>query len=150
MQFYKFLIKLIVVLFFSSSQAALLSGELDFSDKSKDHKNHLDQLIEKDINNLNTFQRNHIDDDSKKIDYIIPKNSAIVASNLMEIVLDPDRKYPMPITLVTELPVPTVFTSKLSPITQPLLDVSGVIIELGFESPKAVLMEAFVFPPLPI
>ncbi len=36
---------------------------------------------------------------------IIPKNSAIVASNLMEIVLDPDRKYPMPITLVTELPV---------------------------------------------
>ena len=105
MQFYKFLIKLIVVLFFSSSQAALLSGELDFSDKSKDHKDHLDQLIEKDINNLNTFQSNHIDDDSKKIDYIIPKNSAIVASNLMEIVLDPDRKYPMPITLITELPV---------------------------------------------
>lgn len=106
MQFYKFLIKLFVILFFSSSQAALLSGELDISDKSEDHNDNFDKLIEKDIYNLSTFQRNNIiDNDPKKLDYIIPKNSAIVASNLMEIVLDPDRKYPMPITLVTELPV---------------------------------------------
>ena len=66
MQFYKFLIKLFVVLFFSSSQFALLSSELDISDKSKDHKDHLDQLIEKDTNNLSTFQKNNIDDESKK------------------------------------------------------------------------------------
>ena len=106
MQFYKFLIKLFVVLFFSSCQAALLSGELDISDKSKDNNNNFDKLIEKDINDLSTFQRNNeMEDDLKKLDYVIPKNSAIVTSNLMEIVLDPDRKYPMPITLVTELPV---------------------------------------------
>ena len=106
MQFYKFLIKLIGVLFFSSSQAALLSGELDISDKSKSDNDNFNKLIEKDISNFSTFQRNNIiDDDPKKLDYIIPKNSAIVASNLMEIVLDPDRKYPMPITLITELPV---------------------------------------------
>ena len=106
MQFYKFLIKLFVVLFFSSSQAALLPGELDISDKSKDNNDNFDKLIEKDINDLSTFQRNNeMEDDLKKLDYVIPKNSAIVTSNLMEIVLDPDRKYPMPITLVTELPV---------------------------------------------
>jgi len=106
MQFYKFLIKIFVILFFSSSQGALLSGELDISDKINYHNNNFDKLIEKDINNLSTFQSdNIIDDNPKKLDYIIPKNSAIVASNLMEIVLDPDRKYPMPITLVTELPV---------------------------------------------
>ena len=52
MQFYKFLIKLFVVLFFSSSQAALLSGELDISDKSKDNNDNFDKLIEKDILNL--------------------------------------------------------------------------------------------------
>ncbi len=51
------------------------------------------------------MQEKTFDYDSEELDYIIPKNSAIVASNLMEIVLDPDRKYPMPITLVTELPV---------------------------------------------
>ena len=106
MKFYKFLIKLLVILFFSTSQAALLSGELDFSEKSEDHNDNFDKLIEKDINNLSTSQKKNItDDDSKKLDYIIPKNSAIVASNLMEIVLDPDRKYPLPITLITELPV---------------------------------------------
>ena len=105
MKFYKLLIKLLVILF-STSQAALMSGELDFSDQSKDNNNDFDKLIEKDINNLSTFQSNDIeDDDTKELDFIIPKNSAIVASNLMEIVLDPDRKYPMPITLVTELPV---------------------------------------------
>ena len=106
MQYYKFLIKLFVVLFFSSSQAALLSGEVDISNQSKDNNNNFDKLIEKDINDLSTFQRNNkMEDDLKKLDYVIPKNSAIVTSNLMEIVLDPDRKYPMPITLVTELPV---------------------------------------------
>ena len=105
MKFYKSLIKLLVILF-STSQAALMSGELDFSDQIKDNNDDFDKLIEKDINNLNTFQSNDIeDDDTKELDFIIPKNSAIVASNLMEIVLDPDRKYPMPITLVTELPV---------------------------------------------
>ena len=106
MKFYKFLIKLLVTLFFSTSQAALLCGELDFSDETKDHNDNSDKLIEKDINNLSTFQSNNIiDDNPKKLDFIIPKNSAIVVSNLMEIVLDPDRKYPMPITLITELPV---------------------------------------------
>ena len=106
MRFNKFFIKLLVILFFSTSHAALLSSELDISDQSKDNNDNFDKLIEKDINNLSTFQNNNvIDDDPKKSDYIIPKNSAIVASNLMEIVLDPDRKYPMPITLVTELPV---------------------------------------------
>ena len=105
MKFYKLLIKLLVILF-STSQAALMSGELDFSDQSTDNNNDFDKLIEKDINNLSTFQSNDIeDDDTKELDFIIPKNSAIVASNLMEIVLDPDRKYPMPITLITELPV---------------------------------------------
>ena len=105
MKFYKLLIKLLVILF-STSQAALMSGELDFSDQSTDNSNDFDKLIEKDINNLSTFQSNDIeDDDTKELDFIIPKNSAIVASNLMEIVLDPDRKYPMPITLITELPV---------------------------------------------
>ena len=105
MKFYKLLIKLLVILF-STSQAALMSGELDFSDQSTDNNNDFDKLIEKDINNLSTFQSNDLeDDDTKELDFIIPKNSAIVASNLMEIVLDPDRKYPMPITLITELPV---------------------------------------------
>ena len=105
MKFYKLLIKLLVILF-STSQAALMSGELDFSDQSTENNNDFDKLIEKDINNLSTFQSNDIeDDDTKELDFIIPKNSAIVASNLMEIVLDPDRKYPMPITLITELPV---------------------------------------------
>ena len=105
MKFYKLLIKLLVILF-STSQAALMSGELDFSDQSTDNNNDFDKLIEKDINNLSTFQSNDIeDDDTKELDFIIPKNSAIVASNLMEIVLDPDRQYPMPITLITELPV---------------------------------------------
>ena len=105
MKFYKSLINLLVILF-STSQAALMSGELDFSDQSTDNNNDFDKLIEKDINNLSTFQSNDIeDDDTKELDFIIPKNSAIVASNLMEIVLDPDRKYPMPITLITQLPV---------------------------------------------
>ena len=105
MKFYKSLINLLVILF-STSQSALMSGELDFSDKSTDNNDNFDELIEKDINNLSTFQSNDIeDDDTKELDFIIPKNSAIVASNLMEIVLDPDRKYPMPITLITELPV---------------------------------------------
>ena len=105
MKFYKSLIKLLVILF-STSQAALLSGELDILDKSEDHNDNFDKIIEKDINNLSTFQSDDIrDDDTKELDFIIPKNSAIVVSNLMEIVLDPDRKYPMPITLVTELPV---------------------------------------------
>ena len=105
MKFYKSLIKLLVILF-STSQSALMSGELDFSDKSTDNNDNFDELIEKDINNLSTFQSNDIeDDDTKELDFIIPKNSAIVASNLMEIVLDPDRQYPMPITLITELPV---------------------------------------------
>ena len=105
MKFYKLLIKLLVILF-STSQAALVSSELNFSDQSTENNNDFDKLIEKDINNLSTFQSNDIeDDDTKELDFIIPKNSAIVASNLMEIVLDPDRKYPMPITLITELPV---------------------------------------------
>ena len=105
MKFYKSLIKLLVILF-STSQAALLSGELDILDKSEDHNDNFDKIIEKDINNLSTFQSDDIrDDDTKELDFIIPKNSAIVVSNFMEIVLDPDRKYPMPITLITELPV---------------------------------------------
>ena len=57
MQFYKFLIKLFVILFFYSSQAALLSGELDISDKSKSDNDNFNKLIEKDISNFSTFQR---------------------------------------------------------------------------------------------
>ena len=92
MKFYKSLIRLLVILF-STSQAALMSGEFDFSDQSTDNNDDFDKLIEKDINNLNTFQSNDIkDDDTKELDFIIPKNSAIVASNLMEIVLNKIQK----------------------------------------------------------
>ena len=103
MQFYKLIINSFAFLFFSASQAGLLSGELDISNKSQNHSDNKDELIEE---NFNTAQKNNIlDSDSKELDYVIPKNSAIVVSNLREIVLDPDRKYPMPITLVTKLPV---------------------------------------------
>ena len=105
MNFYKLNLKLFAIILFTSSQISLISSELDNSKKTQNNLDNIDNLIQEDVHNTNTIQQKTIDHDPKKVDYIIPKNSAIVASNLMEIVLDPDRKYPMPITLVTELPV---------------------------------------------
>ena len=105
MNLYKLNLKLFAIILFTSSQISLISSELDNSKKTQNNSNNIDILIQEDVHNTNTIQQKTIDFDSEKSDLIIPKNSAIVASNLMEIVLDPDRKYPMPITLVTELPV---------------------------------------------
>ena len=105
MNLYKLNLKLFAIILFTSSQISLISSELDNSKKTQNNSNNIDILIQEDVHITNTIQQKTIDFDSEKSDLIIPKNSAIVASNLMEIVLDPDRKYPMPITLVTELPV---------------------------------------------
>ena len=105
MNLYKLNLKLFAIILFTSSQISLISSELDNSKETQNNSNNIDILIQEDVHITNTIKQKTIDYDSEKSDLIIPKNSAIVASNLMEIVLDPDRKYPMPITLVTELPV---------------------------------------------
>ena len=106
MKLHKLILRFVTFIFFSSNQIGLLSSDLDNSKKTQDYENNPDQLIEKDLDNAKNYQKKEkFDYDSEKLDYTIPKNSAIVVSNLMEIVLDPDRQYPMPITLVTQLPV---------------------------------------------
>ena len=106
MKLHKLILRLLVILFINSNQFSLLSSDLNNSEKTHEDNNNIDKLIEKDLDDAKTLQKKKISDyDSEKFDYTIPKNSAIVVSNLMEIVLDPDRQYPMPITLVTQLPV---------------------------------------------
>ena len=106
MKLHRLILKLLVILLINSNQLSLLSSDLDNSKKTHEDKKNIYKLIEKDFDNAKTFQKKKtLDVYSEKLDYTIPKNSAIVVSNLMEIVLDPDRQYPMPITLVTQLPV---------------------------------------------
>lgn len=106
MKLHRLILKLLVILLINSNQLSLLSSDLDNSKKTHEDKKNIYKLIEKDFDNAKTFQKKKtLDAYSEKLDYTIPKNSAIVVSNLMEIVLDPDRQYPMPITLVTQLPV---------------------------------------------
>tara|TARA_Y200000002_G_scaffold120222_1_gene98573 strand:+ start:2675 stop:3508 length:834 start_codon:yes stop_codon:yes gene_type:complete len=106
MNLYKLNLKLFVIILTFSNQISLISSELNNSKKTQNNLDNIDSLIQEDFSSLKTFQKEIIVDNvSEESDYVIPKNSAIVVSNLMEIVLDPDRKYPMPITLVTKLPV---------------------------------------------
>jgi len=105
MKLYKSTLKLLTIILINLNQLGLVSSDLNNVEKFHNHEENTNKLIEKNPNKTNTFQQKTLDSDSEKLDYIIPKKSAIVASNLMEIVLDPDRKYPMPITLVTKLPV---------------------------------------------
>ena len=117
MKFRKLIMKSIAFVIISTNSINLNANSFNNLKNSEVNTENSDELTEttnilnentfteKVLDNSNFLKEPIIDNTADMSDYIIPKNSAIVVSNLMEIVLDPDRKYPMPITLVTKLPV---------------------------------------------